>query len=442
MTGHQGAGSQHMAADSCLIAPAGRTGYGWPGGPADSVMRPSYPCAGRGASVLAGRAVIEYSARIMVSAPGPTPAPGPRPGAARRRAERLSRAVRTQLTRQFITRNRRLAFALSVAAIAIAVAAVHVSVWWFSPGVMILPILAGGLLLWPRALRIFFAFAAAAVIYDVVKGKAGAGIVATIVLTAVFADVLARTREKLGVQGLRGDQMLIELRDRIRAAGKLPSLGEGWGSSVVLKPAGGSSFGGDFVVSAFDGKILEVALVDVSGKGIDAGTRALLLSGAFGGLLGSVPREEFLPACNAYMRRGPAREGFVTAVHLSLELATGAYVISSAGHPPAVHYDAAAGLWRITRAHGIVLGVVADLHAVASESEHGVLQRGDALLLYTDGLVESPGRDIDAGTDRLLGEAERLLTPGFKAGAPALVATMQREIGGSDDCALVLIWRT
>src|SRR6266480_4786155 len=315
----------------------------------------------------------------MTSAPQPR-----RPHSGRRRALRWVHTLRTQLTRQFITRNRRMAFVLSVLTIAIAVASVHVSAWWFSPGVMILPILAGGLLLWPRALRIFFGFAAAAVIYDVAEGKAGAGIVATIVLTAAFADVLARTREKLGVQGLRGDRMLLELRDRIRAQGKLPELGEGWGSSLVLKPAGGASFGGDFVVSFSDGKMLEVALVDVSGKGIDAGTRALLLSGAFGGLLGSVPREEFLPACNAYMRRG----------------------------------------------------------AAAAESERGVLQRGDALMLYTDGLVEAPGRDIDVGTDRLLGEAERMLASGFRTGAPALVASMQREIGGSDDCALVLLWRT
>jgi hypothetical protein len=348
----------------------------------------------------------------------------------------------TQLTRQFITRNRRLAFVLSAVTIAISVAAVHVSEWWFSPGVMILPILAGGLLLWPRALRIYFVFAAGALIYDVVDSKAGAGIVATIVLTAIFADVLSRTREELGVQGWRGDRMLLELRDRIRAQGKLPELGEGWASSLVLKPAGGSSFGGDFVVSFCDGKILEVALVDVSGKGIDAGTRALLLSGAFGGLLGSVPRDDFLPACNAYMHRGPGTEGFVTAVHLSLDLASGEYMISSAGHPPAARYDAAGGRWRLTRAHGIVLGVVANLHGAATESERGVLQRGDALMLYTDGLVESPGRDIDAGTDRLLGEAERLLSSGFKTGAPALVAAMQREIGGSDDCALMLIWRT
>src|SRR5438270_8515738 len=314
---------------------------------------------------------MEYSARIMVSA-SPPRALKPR----RWRAPRFVRNLRRQLTRQFITRNRRVAFTLSVLTIAIAVASVHVSAWWFSPGVIILPILVGGLLLWPRALRIYFGFAAAALIYDVVDGKAGAGIVATIVLTAGFADVLARTREKLGVQGLRGDRMLLELRDRIRAQGQLPDLGDGWSSSVVLKPAGGSSFGGDFVVSACDLKTLEVALVDVSGKGIDAGTRALLLSGAFGGLLGSVPGEDFLAACNAYLRRGPAAEGFVTAVHLSLDLASGEYVISSAGHPPAVHYDAAAGHWRLTRAHGIVLRVVADLRGVSTATEHGTLQRG------------------------------------------------------------------
>jgi hypothetical protein len=368
-----------------------------------------------------------------------------RRSATRRRlgsARKALGTLRAKLTRQFITRNRRLAFVLSALVIAIAVAAVHVSEWWFSPGVMILPILAGGLLLWPRALRILFVFVAAGVIYDVVKGKAGAGIVATIVLTAIFADILARTREKLGLQGLRGDRMLIELRDRIRAQAKLPELGEGWSSSVVLRPAGGSSFGGDFVVSSCDGKTLEVALVDVSGKGIDAGTRALLLSGAFGGLLGSVPREDFLPACNAYLRRGPASEGFVTAVHLSLDLASGEYVLSSAGHPPAVHYDAAQDRWRLTRAHGIVLGVVADLRGAATETERGVLQRGDALMLYTDGLVEAPGRDIDVGTDRLLDEAGRMVAAGFKAGAPALVTNLQRESGGSDDCALVLIWRT
>ena len=353
--------------------------------------------------------------------------------------QRSAEWVRLLARRQFITGNRRFAYLLALVTAAIAVLAVHVSVWWFSPGVMILPILAGGLLLWPRALRILFGVATVCLIYDTVKGRAGPGIIATIVVTAAFADVLARTREKLGMQALRGDQMLIELRKRIRAQGRLPELGDGWHSASILKPAGGASFGGDFVVSACDGKTLEVALVDVSGKGLDAGTRALLLSGAFGGLLGSVPREEFLSACNSYLRRVAASEGFVTAVHLSLDLATGEYVVASGGHPPAAHFDAGSGEWRITKAHGIVLGVVADTRSVP---EYGVLRPGDALMLYTDGLVEAPGRDIDSGISGLLGEADRMVINGFKDGAPKLVQAMQKEIGSSDDCALVLIWRS
>ena len=350
-----------------------------------------------------------------------------------------ARWLRGLIRRQFLTRNRRLAFVLAVAVGVIAIAAVHVSQWWFSPGVMILPLLAGGLLLWPRALRILFVLIAGALAYDATAGKAGPGIIATIVITAVFADALARARAKLGVQGLRGDQMLIELRDRIRAQGRLPALPDGWHSASVLQPAGGSSFGGDFLVSWCDGKTLEVALVDVSGKGIDAGTRALLLSGAFGGLLGSVPAGEFLAACNAYLRRGAASEGFVTAVHLSLDLTTGDYVVDSAGHPPAAHFAAGSGTWRLTEARGIVLGVVSDLRC---RPERGTLRPGDALMLYTDGLIEPPGRDLDAGIDRLLGAADRLVTSGFAAGAGKLVRAVQDPGARSDDCALVLIWRS
>jgi serine phosphatase RsbU (regulator of sigma subunit) len=305
---------------------------------------------------------------------------------------------------------------------------------------MIIPVLAGGLVLWPRALRILFVLVAVMLAIDWVNGKkAGLGIVAAIALTALFTDLLARTRAKLGMQGLRGDRMLIELRDRLRAQGQMPELPDGWSAVSVLRPAGGSSFGGDFLVSACDGKVLELALVDVAGKGLEAGTRALLLSGAFGGLLGSVPHADYLPACNAYLLRGGPPEGFVTAVHLTLDLVTGDYLISSAGHPPAAQFESGTGRWRLTKARGIVLGVVQELR---SRPGSGSLRPGDALMLYTDGLIEGPGRDIDAGVDRLLGAADRLITSGFEAGAPRLVRTMQGGGPNSDDCALAIIWRT
>jgi hypothetical protein len=362
--------------------------------------------------------------------------------AALRRARRAPARSADVVAHQFITKNRRVAFGLSLAVIIIAVASVEWPAWWISPGVMILPILGGGLLLWPRALRILFGVVAASLVYDEIYGKAGIGIIATIVITAIYADVLANTRGKLGTRGRRADRMMIELRDRIRVQGNLPDLGDGWGSASILRPAGGSSFGGDFVVSHSDGKNLEVALVDVSGKGMDAATRALLLSGAFGGVLGSVPPGQFLPACNAYLRRSTSDEGFVTAVHLSVDLATGEYVLSSAGHPPAVHFDANTGLWRVSQARGIVLGVMPDLSVVPTVPETGTLRRGDAIAMYTDGLVEAPGQDIDEGIGRLLGEAERMVLSGFRPGAPALVTAMQQSVGSNDDCALVLIWRT
>ena len=267
----------------------------------------------------------------------------------------------------------------------------------------------------------------------------------TIAATAYFADVLSNTRGKLGTRGLRADRMMIELRDRIRAQGTLPELGDGWGSTVVLRPAGGSSFGGDFVVSYSDGKTLEVALVDVSGKGMDAATRALLLSGAFGGVLGSVPREQFLPAAQRLPApRQATDEGFVTAVHLSIDLASGEYTLvlgrAPAGRPVRRQHRPVAGL---SSARGIVLGVVPDLAGRPRRP-----RRGRAPPRRRDhALHRRPGRGAAAGTStrasqRLLGEAERLVVAGFRTGAPELVTTMQRAVGSGDDCALVLIWRS
>src|SRR5215813_2432088 len=170
-----------------------------------------------------------YSAAIMVAAGLSRPLL-----AVRAVASTVSRWVK----RTLITGNRRVALVLTVVTAVISVAAVAVSQSWFSPGLLILPVLAGGLLLWPCALRILFVLIAAGLAYDVIENKAGPGLILTIVVTAVAAYVLSRTREKLGMLGLRGEVMLIELRDRIRAQGTLPDLPDGWGSVSVLRPAG------------------------------------------------------------------------------------------------------------------------------------------------------------------------------------------------------------
>jgi hypothetical protein len=247
----------------------------------------------------------------------------------------------------------------------------------------------------------------------------------------------ARVRSRLGVSGTRGETMLIELREVLALQGKLPSLPAGWRAESVVRSAGGASFSGDFVVSVATERetVLEIALVDVSGKGLDAGTRALLLSGAFGGLLGVVPTEGFLPAANEYLRRQKWEDDFATVVHLAVNLVSGDYQVWTAGHPPAIHFDAWSGRWQTRETEGPLLGLLEQPEYVGNS---GQLKQGDALLLYSDGMVETRRRDILLGIDKLVGQAERLVASEFEGAARHLVD----EIGGAhDDAALVLIHR-
>ncbi|MEJ1105589.1 MULTISPECIES: PP2C family protein-serine/threonine phosphatase [unclassified Kribbella] len=255
------------------------------------------------------------------------------------------------------------------------------------------------------------------------------GVVGWIVITS------AKVRSRLGVSGTRGESMLMELRETLTAQGELPDLPAGWRAEAAIRSAGGSKFSGDFVVSTTRGDRLEVALVDVSGKGIDAGTRALLLSGAFGGLLGVVPEAEFLPSANQYMRRQDWDDDFATVVHVAVDLKTGDFDVRTAGHPPAIQFDAWSGRWQTRDADGPLLGLVETPDFTVN---HGLLKPGDALFLYSDGMVETPLRDIGRGTDRLAGHAERLVAKGFQGGAAELV---EAAGGPGDDSAIVIIHR-
>ena len=332
--------------------------------------------------------------------------------------------------------------ALVVLSVLLVLAGRLVDVEWVPPSAQVLPLLGGGLLLGRRAMLLLLAVCAACLGYEVQAlglERARPGALLVVAVTAVIAYELARSREETGLGGLSGDSVLVELRRRLEHQGRLPDLPPGWHAEVVVRPAGGGPFAGDFVVSARtgDGRRLEVALVDVSGKGVAAGTRALLLSGALGGLLGSRDPEDLLPAANSYLDRQEWDEGFATAVHLVADLQTGDYAIASAGHPPVAHFDAGTGRWSLGEASGTALGLLPE---TTYEAARGRLDPGDALILYTDGLVEIPGRDLSVGIDKLLGEAERLVPRGFAGGADELVT---RVAGGSpDDRGLVLIWRS
>ncbi len=307
---------------------------------------------------------------------------------------------------------------------------------------VVVPVILGGVLLEPIPLAAVIAGAYAVVIAEnlgVGPSTIRPGSYIVVALVSAIAVKQSRDRQRLGLSAGRGEAMLLELRDRLRLQGDLPALPRGWHAEVEQQSAGGASFGGDFLLSALTdgGRCLELVLVDVSGKGLEAGTRALTLSGALGGLLGAVSAERFFAAANEYLLRQDWEEGFATALHLTLELGTGRYRITNAGHLPAVHYSGGAGTWQVVEPTGTVLGLLTNGEFGSVESQLGPY---DALLLYTDGLVEVPGRDLAVGIDRLLGAAERLIPRGFDGGARRLLD--EASPNASDDRALVLIWRT
>jgi hypothetical protein len=319
---------------------------------------------------------------------------------------------------------------------------------YYFPGALpvssvIIPMVVANIVLSPRSLPWFMLYVLGVMVAvssarseDLLDARRVFGIIIVFVVGLIIL-VSSFRRSRLGVAGGLGESMLVDLRDRITNQGLIPQLPQDWYAESVMRSAGGSSFAGDFMVASKsrDGRKLQVAVVDVSGKGQQAGTRSLLLSGAFGGLLGAMPAESFLPAANDYLLRQDWTEGFATAVHLSVDLRTGEFELRSAGHPPAVQLHAGSGRWGVHQADGPVLGLMVDAEFGVV---HGTIHPGDAFLMFTDGLVETPMRDISLGIDKLLGQSERLLRTGFERGARRLIDRMESM---NDDRALLLLHR-
>ncbi|GAA2040426.1 serine/threonine-protein phosphatase [Streptomyces carpaticus] len=318
---------------------------------------------------------------------------------------------------------------------------------WCPPEALALPLVAGGLLLRPASLLGLYGVAATALVAETAlidNSRANIdpvtpGTILVVAAVALAGLLIAQFRSRVGVPWRRGGTMLFDLRERIRAQSALPKLPAGWYHDMALRPAGGQSFSGDFVVAARTGpggRTLEAVITDVSGKGMDAASRSLLLSGAFGGLLGSLPPHSFLPAANGYLLRQDWDEGFATSIHLVLDLDTGDYELLSAGHVPGLQLNAGTGRWTEVAAEGPLLGVYegAEFHPAK-----GTLRRGDVLMLFTDGLVERPARDLSEGVDRLTGEADRYVPTGFRGAAWHLIEAVAKDV--NDDRALLLISR-
>lgn len=302
-----------------------------------------------------------------------------------------------------------------------------------------LPLLIGSLALRFNPLVVLFFVSAGAL--GVVVGQQGmtSTRLAAVVMMALGGLIIlaGSSRIRSGLPGPLSEAMLLDLRDRLYAQGRIPPLPDGWLSQSAMKSAGGAKFGGDFMVAELsdDAEFLDMILVDVCGKGVAAGTQSLHFAGALGGLIGSLPPEELILAANRFLLRQNWLDGFATAVHVRVNLVSGDYVIISAGHPPALKWSSSMTEWLADDARGTALGIteMPDIH-----TSPGHLGRGDALMFYTDGVVETREMDLTSGIEALRSIAAAAVSTGFDNAPKRILA---RVSDGRDDRAVLILSR-
>ena len=274
------------------------------------------------------------------------------------------------------------------------------------------------------------------------QGDGAGGRIAGIVLLLLAAALVlySSSRERSGLPGPLSAALLADLRDRLNAQGRVPELPGSWECETAMVAAHGVGYAGDFMVADLDPTTgrLDLVLVDVVGKGVKAAPSALLLAGALGGMVGSLRGPALFEAANAFLLRQDERyseELLATAVHVSVDLPTGCYTVLSAGHPPALTWQPTSGRWVVDGARGLALGVVPQLELEAST---GVLGPDQALLFYTDGVVETRSNDIEDGIRWLQDTAAAAFATGRSGAAARIVRQISR---GDDDRAVLVLSR-
>jgi serine phosphatase RsbU (regulator of sigma subunit) len=222
----------------------------------------------------------------------------------------------------------------------------------------------------------------------------------------------------------------------------VPELG-GWDVAAYYRPA--REVGGDFYdFLEFEDGHLGIIVGDVTDKGVPA---ALVMATTRTMLRASAQRldspGEVLRQVNDVIVPDIPPNMFVTCLYAILDPRTGRLRYANAGHDlPYQHHKGRPGDATELRATGMPLGL---MPGMSYEEKEAVLEAGDSILFYTDGLVEAhdPRRDM-FGIPRLEG-----FISAHPGGAPMidfLLEELARFVGDSweqeDDITLVTLQRS
>jgi GAF domain-containing protein/anti-sigma regulatory factor (Ser/Thr protein kinase) len=127
----------------------------------------------------------------------------------------------------------------------------------------------------------------------------------------------------------------------------------------------------------------------------------------------------------------------VTAVVGTITLSTGRVVLSNAGHPPplVVRADGTATFCPMQRS----LLIAAGLNGAPRPRDELVLERGDSLVMYSDGLIERRGEIITDGMERLARRATDIARSGWPDRPAATFASMLSADERTDDLVVLCL---
>ena len=222
-----------------------------------------------------------------------------------------------------------------------------------------------------------------------------------IVRTTVFDATDRRRYEQELLRSQRREHEVAQALQRSMLGGELPAA-PGLEVYAAYRPAvTGLEVGGDWYDAFWlDGDTVALVVGDVVGRGIDAAAAMGQLRSATRALASTGLRSaELLSALDRYARRHAIGE-MTTVVYADLSLVSGRVRYACAGHPPPVLVPAGAEPRLLWEGRSMPLAVFTSDVAARAEA-HDELNAGDALLLYTDGLVERRTESMSEGLERL-----------------------------------------
>jgi serine phosphatase RsbU (regulator of sigma subunit) len=211
------------------------------------------------------------------------------------------------------------------------------------------------------------------------------------------------------------------------------------GTNIPCNQVGGDYY--DFI--AIDPCRLAVVVADVSGKGMSA---ALLMASLRAALIAEVgPQlrlENMAAKLNDFVHSSSAANKFITFFFCELDMRTGVLRYINAGHNPPIVIAKDGTVARLDPT-GFCLGM---FPAVAYEISQVTLDKGDMVVLFTDGITDARNKDNgEFGEENLIG----LLKKSTKKPASEIVGKICAELSSFtagvepfDDMTLIVLKRT